>query len=263
MIPKIIHYCWFGGNQIPEKDKKCIESWKKFNPDYEIKLWDESNYDISKNTYMYEAYKSKKWGFVPDYARLDIVYTYGGFYLDTDVELLRSLDDLRDNKAIMCFEDGKHVNPGLIVACEKDNPTIKLIMDNIYKDRKFILDDGTLDLTASPKMNTDELLKLGLRQDNSKQVVDTITIYPTDYFCPLDYKTGKLNKTSNTYGIHWFNSSWFTKKQLIIRDIERKFYSDNKLIYSFGRLLSLPFRIASKFELKGWDGVKQAIKKRL
>ena len=94
MIPKKIHYCWFGGNPMPEKDKKCIESWKRYCPDYEIIRWDESNYDVSKNRYMKEAYEEKKWGFVPDYARLDIIYNEGGIYLDTDVELVKNLDDL-------------------------------------------------------------------------------------------------------------------------------------------------------------------------
>ena len=100
MIPKKIHYCWFGGNPLPELAIRCIESWKKYCPDYEIIRWDESNYDVTKNKYMYQAYENKRWGFVPDYARLDIIYNYGGIYLDTDVELLNSLDDLLDQK---CF----------------------------------------------------------------------------------------------------------------------------------------------------------------
>ena len=121
MIPKIIHYCWFGGTEIPEADQKCMASWRKYCPDYTIMRWDESNYDYTKNQYMREAYEAKKWGFVPDFARLDIVYTYGGIYLDTDVEIIRNIDDLLVNSAYMGFESGgAAVNPGLGFGAEKD-----------------------------------------------------------------------------------------------------------------------------------------------
>lgn len=222
MIPKKIHYCWFGGNPLPEKDKKCIESWKKMCPDYEIIRWDESNYDITKNQYMKEAYEKKKWGFVPDFARLDIIYENGGIYLDTDVELLKNFDNLLDNEAFMGFEDGKFVNPGLCIGAVPKHETIKMICDAIYTDRHFIKADGTLDLTPSPQMNTEKLVALGMKQDNSKQIVDGITILPKDYFCPRDYVTGKMNITDNTYGIHWFNASWQSphrKRMLKIRRI--------------------------------------------
>ena len=140
VIPKIIHYCWFGGKPIPEKDQRCIASWKKQCPDYEIRKWDETNYDVSKNQYMKEAYQAEKWGFVPDFARLDIIYNYGGFYLDTDVELLKPLDDLLPNKAVMGFEDGRNVSPGLIIGAEKNHSTIRLLME-VYRDRNFVNQD--------------------------------------------------------------------------------------------------------------------------
>lgn len=221
MIPKIIHYCWFGGNPIPEKDQRCIDSWKKLCPDYEIKRWDESNYDITKNAYMKEAYDEKKWGFVPDYARLEIIFEHGGIYLDTDVELIKNLDDLLTNKAFMGFEDGKHVSPGLIIAAEPQHPTIGLLM-NIYAERHFLKDDGSYDMTPSPIMNTEFLTERGMIPNNKKQEVAEITIYPTDYFCPKDYLSGKLRKTQNTYSIHWFNASWQSnhrKRMLKIRRI--------------------------------------------
>lgn len=207
MIPKKIHYCWFGGNPLPEKDQKCINSWRKFCPDYEIIQWDESNYDVTKNAYMKEAYDAKKWGFVPDYARLDIIFNEGGIYLDTDVELVKNLDALLENKAFMGFEDGEHVSPGLCTAAVQHHPTIGKLME-IYSGRRFKLEDGTLDLTPSPIMNTDMLVQMGLQKNNQKQVVAGVTIFPKDYFCPKDYKTGKLTVTDNTYGIHWFNASW-------------------------------------------------------
>ena len=128
MIPKIIHYCWFGGNEIPENDKKCIESWKKYCPDYKIIRWDESNYDYKKNSYMREAYEAKKWGFVPDYARLDIIYNYGGIYLDTDVELLKSLDEILDCEGFFGFESENLVNLGLGFGAVKGNEIIRDMM---------------------------------------------------------------------------------------------------------------------------------------
>lgn len=207
MIPKKIHYCWFGNGQIPEKDRKCIESWGKMCPDYEIIRWDESNYDVNKNQYMKEAYEAKKWGFVPDYARLDIIYEHGGIYLDTDVELIKNLDELLTCEAFMGFEDGIHVSPGLCIAAEKHHEAIKSLM-SIYDGRKFICDDGTLDLTPSPIMNTEMLIQMGLETNNELQIVNGITIFPKDYFCPKDYKSGKLNITDNSYSIHWFNASW-------------------------------------------------------
>lgn len=208
MIPKIIHYCWFGNGEMPEKNKRCIASWKKFCPDYKIIRWDESNYDVKKNDYMKEAYETKSWGFVPDYARLDIIYQFGGIYLDTDVELIKNIDELLSYDAFMGFEDGVHVSPGLCIAAKPHHETIKRIMDEIYLGRKFIKRDGSPDLTPSPIMNTNALLTLGLRQDDSLQSVGNVMILPTEFFCPKDYKSGKLNITSKTYGIHWFNASW-------------------------------------------------------
>ena len=220
MIPKIIHYCWFGGKEIPEKDRKCIESWKKYCPDFQIIQWNEENYDITKNAYMYQAYQAKKWGFVPDYARLDIIYNHGGIYLDTDVELIKSLDDILSNRAVMGFEDGRSVNPGLIIAAEAKHETIFELMD-IYKGRDFIKPDGSMDTTPSPIMNTERLVKKGLCQNNMKQEVAGITIYPKAVFCPRDYHSGKMKITDNTISIHWFNASWKTPHQKRMLKVRR------------------------------------------
>lgn len=212
MIPKKIHYCWFGGNPLPEKDKKCIESWKKYCPDYEIIRWDESNYDINKNLFMKQAYNAKKWGFVPDYARLDIIYNEGGIYLDTDVEIIKNLDPLLDNDGFMGFEGGESVSPGLGFGAKKGHPTIKKIME-IYENLEFIKEDGTYDLTPSPILNTEKMKEMGCVINNKEQIVRGIKIYPTEYFCPKDYVTGKLKITNNTYTIHHYNASWMSKKQ--------------------------------------------------
>ena len=146
MIPKIIHYCWFGGNPLPPSAEKCIESWKKFCPDYEIRRWDESNYDITKNQYMQEAYQCKKWGFVPDYARLDIIYDHGGIYLDTDVEIIKTFDELLDCVAFGGVEqESPYVALGLGFGAEKGNDIIRQLRDKY--DELHFMEDGQMNLT--------------------------------------------------------------------------------------------------------------------
>lgn len=237
MIPKVIHYCWFGGNDIPEKDLKCIESWKKYCPDYEIIEWNEKNYNLGKNKYMEDAYKEKKWGFVPDYARFDIIYNHGGFYLDTDVELVKSLDELRTNKGYMGFEGGKWVNGGIGFGAEANNATIKGLRD-MYDEKSFYNEDGTLNLKPSPYYITEFLENKGLKRNNKEQTVGELKIYPTDFFAAKDYETGKLHLTPNTISIHRYNSSWMTKKQKRARAIKH-IIGEKK----FNRLMSIKRKI--------------------
>lgn len=222
MIPKIIHYCWFGGKEKPESVKKCIESWKKYCPDYQIIEWNESNYDVSKNKYMFEAYKAKKWGFVSDYARLDIIYENGGIYFDTDVEVIKSLDSLLDNNCFMGFEDGKHVSSGLGFGSEKHNESIKKIMEEIYGNLSFSVTDNTREPISCPILTTNLLLKYGLIQNDKLQNVLGITIYPTVYFCPKSYDTFKTKITSNTYSIHHFDMSWVGEFGLYRHNLQLK-----------------------------------------
>lgn len=213
LIPKKIHYCWFGGGELPEKDKKNIEGWKKLCPDYEIICWNESNYDINKNDYMKEAYSLKKWGFVPDYARTDIIYTHGGFYFDTDVELLKPLDQFLNEKCVMGFEKKDSINHGHGFAAEKGNEIIKELLD-FYESIHFINEDNSINLTASPKYITNLLLRHNLKLNNKEQILDNVVhIYPTDYFCPKDYMTGKIEISTNTISIHHFNLSWMSTEQ--------------------------------------------------
>lgn len=211
MIPKVIHYCWFGGKPIPEKDKKCIESWKKFCPDFEIKEWNENNYDIEKNKYMSDAYKEKKWGFVPDYARFDIIYNEGGFYLDTDVELIKPLEELRENEAYMGFESKRWINGGIGFGANAKNKLIKELRD-MYENINFYNEDGSLNIKPSPYYITEFLEKKGLQRNNKMQLIDTMKIYPTEYFAAKDYITGKVTKTKNTISIHQYNASWQSPK---------------------------------------------------
>lgn len=212
LIPKVIHYCWFSGNDMPDHLKKCIASWGKYCPDYEIKRWDESNYDISKNTYMKQAYEHEKWGFIPDYARLDILYTYGGFYLDTDVELLKSLDTLRFQQAFCGVEKWGIVNLGGCSGAVSGHPVIKELLEE-RKNVPFIRTDGSLNTEASGVYETGPLVRAGMQINNKMQEVKGMTIYPFDYFHPYDYMSGELTMTKNTFSIHHFNGGWLDEKE--------------------------------------------------
>ena len=214
MIPKKIHYCWFGGNPLPESAHKCIDSWKKFLPDYEIFQWDESNYDVNKIPYIAEAYKCKKYAFVSDYARFDILYQHGGLYFDTDVEVIRSFDDIIASGPFMGFEKrrdsqngGLGVNPGLGFGV---NPGLGLYSEilDIYSHLHFIKDDGSYNLKTIVRYTTDLLISKGLILDNTLQTVAGVTIYPWDYFCPIAYLSSKLEITKNTRSIHHYTATW-------------------------------------------------------
>jgi len=253
MIPKRIHYCWFGANPLPDIAKKCIVSWKKYCPDYEIILWNEENFDINAVPFTAQVAKSRKWGFIVDYIRAYVVYYYGGIYLDTDVELLRSLtDDLLQNCCFGGFEDKEYIAPGLIFAGEKGCHIAKELM-GFYTSYNFIKDNGELNLTASPKIFTTMLLKYGLRQSNTYQELGIFTSYPTEYFCPMSYKTGIVNITENTYSIHHYEGSWFTKEGLWFSKVRRKIYSifgDN----IFSKVIILFLQIIIKVKTLGFYG---------
>lgn len=220
MIPKKIHYCWFGGKPLPKLAEKCIASWKKYCPDYEIILWNESNYDFTKHPYMKQALDAKKWAFISDYARLDIVYQHGGIYLDTDVEIIKPLDPLLENELYMGFESHEHVNSGLGFGAEAGHPLIKKMMED-YDNYSFINEDGSLNLTTSPMIQTKFLSTMGLCNDSGK--IQTISgcakIYPSDFFAPKSYITNKIIITQNTYSIHHYDGSWLPLKVKIRKSI--------------------------------------------
>lgn len=217
MIPKKIHYCWFGGNQLNELALKCIESWKKYCPDYEIIEWNESNFDINCNEYVKEAYEAKRWAFVTDYVRLYVLYNYGGIYMDTDAELLKNIDCFLTNPAFSGFENNKEV-PTAIMGAECGNKWIELLLDD-YNGRHFLKSDGSYDITtnvATITRLTAENYEVTL--DNTFTEVDGVVVfYPSDYFCPKDWFTGRIDLTENTYCIHHFNSSWFTEKDRLAK----------------------------------------------
>lgn len=208
MIPKIIHYCWFGGKPLPQETLNYIESWKKYCPDYEIKEWNETNFDIDRYQYAREAYNAGKYAFVSDVARLVALDKEGGVYLDTDVELLKSFDSFLRHPAFTGFESATHLTSGIIGA-EKGN---KFISDNLatYETRRFLLADGKTDTTANVVGLTDYMLGRGLRLDNSLQdFPGLITVYQREYFCPKKSEIfGYKNLPEKAHAIHYFNGSW-------------------------------------------------------
>lgn len=214
MIPKTIHYCWFGRNPKPGLAKKCMRSWKKYCKGYEIIEWNEDNFDLSTAPlYVRQAYEAKKWAFVSDWVRLKVVYDHGGIYLDTDVEIIKSLDSLLEYDAYFGFEDGRFVATGLGFGAKKSHPLLQELMAD-YDHSPFILSDGSFDTTTCPSRNLPIFLKHGLLQDNSKQTLDDGTvILPSDYLSPLDYITNELKRTKNTLSIHWFSASWHSTEE--------------------------------------------------
>lgn len=230
MIPKKIHYCWFGGNPKPDSVQKCINSWKRFCPDYEIIEWNESNFDIHCMPFVEQAIEAKKYAFASDVARLMVVYENGGLYFDTDVEVVRNFDDLLNNKAFLGFENNEYVASGLGFGSEAGHTFFKEHID-AYKDEIFIREDGSFNMIGCPRVATKLLLEKGLIQNGQEQLVDNVRIYPTDYFNPFDSITGKLNKTNNTYSIHWYDASWsdISKSKLKFNRFIRRILGVNSL----------------------------------
>ena len=213
MIPKIIHYCWFGRNSLPESAQKCIASWRKFLPDYEIKEWNEDNFDVNIIPYTREAYEAKKFAFVSDYARFWILYKYGGLYFDTDVEVIKSMDDIIERGPFMGIEvaymEGVYpkVAPGLGLGALPQMDLYKALLDK-YVALRFLNEDGTQNKKTIVIYNSEVLQEQGMKPTNDLQQVTGVWIYPADYFNPLDSLTGKLKLTENTRSIHWYMNSW-------------------------------------------------------
>lgn len=215
MIPKTIHYCWFGGKPKPKTVQRCIDSWKKYCPDYEIKEWNEQNYDVNRIPYTRDAYQAGKYAFVSDMARFWVLYHEGGVYFDTDVEVIRPIDTLIERGPFMGWEQAGsnilYVNPGLGLAAPKGFSLYQEILDGFAK-LSYYLDDGKFNPYTMIPMVTDLLKGKGLQIDGSLQIVDGLTIYPTDYLCPMDSLTGKITKTEKTYTIHHYSMSWLPKQ---------------------------------------------------
>lgn len=217
MIPKIIHYCWFGGGTYPKYVQKCIHSWTVFFPDYEIKEWNETNFDVNMMPYTRDAYAAKKYAFVSDVARFWILFHHGGLYFDVDVQIVSKFDDIISNGPFMGIEVPSvnnslpMINPGLGFGAEAHNVVIDSIFQH-YKGLKFVLEQG-IQTQATVVTHTTEVLsqKYNLRPTNEIQYLSAVTIYPVEYFNPFDDLTGQLHLTKNTHSIHWFAKSWTDK----------------------------------------------------
>lgn len=219
MIPKKIHYCWFGGNELPPKAKKCIESWQKYCPDYELIEWNEESFDVNLNRYTQMCYEQGKYAFLSDYVRLKVVEEYGGIYFDTDVEVVKNFDDLLQFPAFFGFEDISHVASGLGFGAEANNIVLKKMLEE-YDN----LLDGKQGVVGCPILNTKALEKQGLVLNGELQKVCNAVIFPKEYFNPFEDYTGRLNRTENTYSIHWYSKSWLDKGTIVRSKITRPFH---------------------------------------
>jgi hypothetical protein len=209
-IPKVIHYCWFGGKELPESAKKCIMSWKTYFVGYEIIEWNESNYDVNKIIFTKEAYEVKKYAFVSDYARFDILYNLGGIYFDTDVEVIKPFGDIVQNGAFMGFESIGGVAVGLGMGSIAGNNIFRDVL-NYYKKQHFILQKGRYNTRTVVSIVTEIMRKYGLRDEDRIQYIEGIKIYPIEYFCPKSFETGKTEITKNTVSIHHYDGSWVSE----------------------------------------------------
>lgn len=222
-IPKKIHYCWFGKQDIPKQYLRYMESWQQICPDYEIIRWDESNYDYNKVKYTSQAYKAGKWAFVSDYARLDVIYTYGGIYLDVDVEIVKKLDDLLANQMFCGFEKGNCINTGLGFGAVKGFEPLRS-MREMYHDVTFVNTDGTLNLTACTKYQTDFLKTIGLVRNGKQQLIEGISIYPRTVLAPYDFFGASNLFSDMTFTVHHYAATWFEaardKKALVQKNHE-------------------------------------------
>lgn len=222
-IPKVIHYCWFGGKPLPKTAKKCIKSWKKYCPDYIIKEWNESNFDLNCNVYCKEMARKGKWAFLTDYVRLKVIYENGGIYLDTDVRVIRPLNELVEQGSYMGVENTRLVNTGLGFAAMAGHPFIKENLD-YYEEIENIEQP-----CSCPIITTKLLEKYGYNKlDNNIQYIAGLTIYPQEFLCPKNERTGITKITENTYSVHQFEASWFEDSW---KKGQKKRWRDEKIRY--------------------------------
>lgn len=220
-IPKKVHYIWFGKGEKSELIQHCIDKNKKVLPEWEFKEWNEDNYDIDSCPYMREAYDAKKYAFASDYARFDLLYRYGGVYLDTDVELMKPIpDEYMDSVGFCGVESNNRINGGLIFACTAGNPIVKEILEQ-YKRDKFRLEDGTYNLRTVVDRVTDIFEKYGFKTNGEQQTVQGFTIYPCEVFCAYDFVLDEFNITENTVSIHHYAATWVSWKSKLKKKIQK------------------------------------------
>ena len=234
MIPKIIHYCWFGRNPLPSLAEKCIASWKKYLPDYEIREWNEDNFDVNIIPYTAEAYRMKKYAFVSDYARFWILYNYGGIYFDTDVEVIRPMDDIIEKGNFMGFETNPQkghagsVAPGLGLGV---NPGLGLIKEmlNYYEGKHFVFQEKTRNQITVVHIATEILIENGLEDKAGIQKVKDVWVYPKEYFCPINITTGRIHVEQETRTIHHYAGTWIDPK-FSFKGLVRKYMPESILV---------------------------------
>lgn len=219
MIPKTIHYCWFGRGEKPKLAQKCIASWKKFCPDYEIIEWNEDNFDINMNGYTRMCYEQKKYAFLSDYVRLLVVAEYGGIYFDTDVEVVRCIDALLRHPAFFGFEDTQHINTGVGFGAEAGNVVVRSMLEEY--EPLLTGGQGTI---GCPILNTRALVKRGLVLNGERQDLGDAVVYPDDYLNPYDDPTGRLNITPNTFSVHWYSKSALSRASIVRSKLTRPFH---------------------------------------
>lgn len=221
MIPKIIHYIWFGDNPYPEKVQYCIDSWKKHLPDYQFILWNEDSFDVNTTIFTRQAFENKKWAFISDYVRIYALYNYGGWYLDTDVEIIRSLDSLSNNRIVLgTDEDGALT---ALMGSEKGHNYWEKILKH-YEKMQFVLPDGSFNTIVNNTYLEDILQNYGyVKKNQYQELSDGIVIYPDDYFHVVSLMKGEKHQTQNTYAIHWHTLLWVPKKTHILRYIRIHF----------------------------------------
>ena len=238
-IPKVIHYFWFGRSPLPPLAEKCIASWKKHLPDYEIKEWNEDSFDVNSILYTKQAYEAGKYAFVSDYARLKVLHDEGGIYFDTDVEVIKSIDGILEEGAFMSLETTEDykvaINPGNGIAAPVGLPIYKKLIES-YENGTFIDENGRHNLATIVTRVTDLLEDDGFVAKNEIQKVGSVTIYPTEYFCPKNFNTGKVTITDKTYSIHWYDASWQPLS--------------SRIFYAVARPLPAPIRKIMKSILK-------------
>lgn len=259
MIPHIIHYCWFGGNDLPELATKCISSWKRYMPDYKIKEWNENNYDVRKIPYTAQAYDAHKYAFVSDFARIDILNSYGGIYFDVDVEVIKPLDDIVNRGPFVAIEIPGSINIGLGMASQPNSFILREILKT-YLDSNFINSDGSYNLTTVVERVSKIFRRHGFTDVNELQKVENFTIYPSDWFCPKSLKTGVVTITKNTHTIHWYDASWTSLEQ-------QNFYKRRSTLIKrygtrYGYILSIPYMIVWQIKEVGTkETLKKCVKK--
>ena len=222
MIPKKIHYCWFGRGEKPALAKKCIASWRKYCPDYEIIEWNEDNFDMSRYPYAQYCLDNRKWAFLSDFVRLVVGCEQGGIYFDTDVELIKKPDELLLYEAFYGFENDMNVATGLGFGSEANHPTVCAMKQQYLELPQKA--DGSFDMVICPALNTQALLPCGLQLNGQRQNVGGAEILPVEYLNPYDDPTGRLNKRRNTISIHWYSKSWMSKRTILRSKITKPFH---------------------------------------